>query len=138
GSMFSVSVSWSTHYYHSLKKHADFFALAESISTQVLINFQQLRDVHMASLAALFAASETVNEAEFQSFSQHLEGIQGVDAWAWIPRVPGALRASWEQTHAQQIWEKNAAGQKQAASSRAFYYPIAYASKVESRLVKGF
>jgi len=138
GSMISLSMSWTTHHYYKLKKRSDFFALAESISAQVLINFQQLRDVHLESLAALFEASEEVNPDEFDRFSQHLKYVQGIDAWGWYPRISAAQRQQWEQTHGLQIWEKNAAGQNQPASDREFYYPITYASSVESKLSTGF
>lgn len=82
---------------------------------------------------SLFCSSEVVTRSEFRIFATPFVGtIQETLAWEWIPRVPHAQRAQFEQAARRQgvadyvIREWDAQRQLVPAPSRDEYFPLFY------------
>ncbi len=82
----------------------------------------------VTALRAFYSASETVQQEEFQRFSQTLLDANGsLHALAWAPRVAARDRESFESSHSV-ILEKAAGGTLVSAGVRAEYFPLAFLS----------
>jgi signal transduction histidine kinase len=86
------------------------------------------------SLRSFFEASEHVSRADFRTFCEGpLRSLSGIQALEWVPRVPLAERAAFEQRARQdghptfQFTERDALGKIIPAAPRAEYFPVYYA-----------
>jgi len=86
----------------------------------------------LRSVRGLFNASDYVSRSEFQAFINTLEVDSHVQALEWIPRVPLADRADYEEQARQdglvgfQFTERTSQGAIATAEVRANYYPVYY------------
>lgn len=86
----------------------------------------------LRSVRGLFNASDYVSRSEFHTFIKTLEVDDHVQALEWIPRVPLADRADYEDLARQdglvdfQFTERTSQGAIATAEVRANYYPVYY------------
>ena len=96
-----------------------------------------LSKLHLANgLNGLFAAADTVSEAEFRLFIERSTAIRdGLRAVMWVARVPAGERAAFErQTAAENgpgwqdytVHDRGADGARQPAGDRPIYYPLVF------------
>ncbi|MCB0191271.1 MAG: CHASE domain-containing protein [Anaerolineae bacterium] len=86
---------------------------------------------YLVAIEGLYASSREVNRSEFEAFAELLlKHVSTAQALAWIPYVPHAERATFEQTARQegfsgfQFIEQDTAHQFIPAASRAEYFPV--------------
>lgn len=101
---------------------------------EITHNIQQVvsQDIqHLVAMKALYVASNQVQRNEFRSFTALLlQNISAVQGLSWVPRVPDAQRASYEQAARQsgfpdfKIFERDAAGNRIVAAQRPEYFPV--------------
>ncbi len=84
----------------------------------------------LRSIAGLYAASGEVERVEFRAFVRALGEQQAVQALEWIPRVPRARRAAFEETARENgfpdfaFTERQSQGNMVRAGTRAEYFPV--------------
>jgi CHASE1-domain containing sensor protein len=96
GVAMSVLLSVVLHVRNEEQQRAEFAHQANQVSTELRAKLGLPLEV-LRSIAAFFAASETVSRAEFSEFvAGALEQHPGLRALEWIPVVPGEQRAEYE------------------------------------------
>lgn len=109
------------------KQHFDHSAQEQirAIQANLLSTAATLR-----SIRALFNASNLVDRDEFQAFVQSLETADMVQALEWIPRVPNAARAEYEEAARRdgfpdfEFTERASQGAMVPAGDREEYFPV--------------
>lgn len=93
----------------------------------------------VSSLQALYIGSESITRSEFQAFSRHLlTEHPSIQALEWIPRIPLALRGSYEMKARKdgfsnfQITERIAQGKMARDSKRKEYFPVYFVEPYRS------
>ena len=87
----------------------------------------QLSVGELASAAAFFQAEGSFNRHEFEAVGNSLLSRGALTATAYLQRVRGPERASFEAAHGVQIFERGPAGLPRRAVNRPEYFPVAYA-----------
>ncbi len=89
--------------------------------------------LELEALAAFYAGSERVTRQDFRTFVQPLLGRHpDIRALAWVPRVPDAQRAVYEEAARSdglpgfRITERKAQGEMVPAGRRHEYYPLCF------------
>ncbi len=98
------------------------------------------------SIESFYASSREVDRHEFRTFVERLYlRHPGIQALEWIPRVPDARRAAYEEAARQdgyssfQITERELQGQMVRALQRAEYFPVYYVEPYEgNEMALGF
>ena len=98
------------------------------------------------AIESFYASSRKVDEQEFRSFVQvDLSRRVGIQALEWIPRVPDAERARYEEAIRRagypgfRITQREAQGQMVRAARRDEYFPVTYIEPYETnKLALGF
>jgi diguanylate cyclase (GGDEF)-like protein len=87
----------------------------------------QLSVGELASAAAFFQAEGSFNRHEFEAVGNSLLSRGALTATAYLQRVRGPERASFEAAHGFQIFERGPTGLPRRAANRPEYFPVAYA-----------
>ncbi|HXR61090.1 MAG TPA: diguanylate cyclase [Solirubrobacterales bacterium] len=88
----------------------------------------------LTSAAAFFKAEDDLSRHEFQVYGRSLISQGALGGTVFIPRVPAAKRARYEQTHGIPILERTGPLRFRPSRPRPVYFPITYvASKAEER-----
>lgn len=109
-----------------------FAQLADSETGRAAEFLRGIEYVELAGLARLFESSDEVTSEEFERYAGALTRYPGIRAWEWLPAVPAADRASFEQKVRAgglpqfEIGQRNTAGQRIPATVRDVYYPVLY------------
>ena len=94
----------------------------------------------LATAAAFAQTQEAFSKHEFSVIGRSLLGDGGLDGAAWVPRVPGAQRASYERRLGIEIRERGLGPLLTRAADRPVYFPLTFGTsegKHPSR-VRGF
>ncbi|MCI0396078.1 MAG: CHASE domain-containing protein, partial [Chloroflexi bacterium] len=110
----------------------EFERRADTLTNALVENFNDYVDL-LSSIKGFYASSSEVERPEFHTFVElALDRQPGVQVLAWIPHVPGPLRAGYETAARQegypgfQITEQDRQGRIVPAAARAEYFPIYY------------
>lgn len=96
GAGMSVLLSLVLHVRNEEQQRAEFAHRSNQVTTELRAKLELPLEV-LRSIAAFFAASQTVSRAEFSEFvAGALEQHPGLRALEWIPIVPGEQRAEYE------------------------------------------
>ena len=124
---FQLVQTWATH-----RIRVDF----ERDARDIILPLEKNIDANLGVLGAissLYAASVFVERHEFQTFVRHgMLQRPGIQALAWIPRVPAPQRAGFEDAARKeayprfQIVERPAQGDLVPATPRDEYFPVYY------------
>jgi len=134
GLVLTLYAVWTTRLRETHERHGAFLQLAESWSGVFAETLYNLRDIGLESLPHFFENDNTVTSEEFKRFTNYLTKNTIIQAWEWIPVVPASDKSRFEEAARAaglagfEIWQKNAQGQREPASGRAFYYPVFYAA----------
>ncbi|MEI7954108.1 MAG: CHASE domain-containing protein [Verrucomicrobiota bacterium] len=134
GLLFTVFATWMAHQIEARDRELAFGQLAASHTGEIAAPLQAIARTELEGLACLYQHSENLSRIEFQSFTTHLVKNPNVQVWEWVPAVPAAERANFEeQVRAEglkdfMIWQKDAQGQRVPASGRDVYYPVLQAA----------
>lgn len=107
-----------------------FAQLADSGTDRMAAIIHALRDFELETLARFLEASDDVANDGFRQFTEPLTRNPAVFAWQWLPAVPAADKANFEQQALAEglrdfrIWERDAAGKRIAANGREEFYPV--------------
>ncbi len=121
-----------------------YFITARMEEREHLINFERKADVWfdliekrinhtvsvLRSIDSLYAASREVDRDEFRAFIRTLGEQQAVQALEWVPRVPRARRAAFEEAARENelpnfaFTERQSQGDMVRAGTRAEYFPV--------------
>ena len=134
GLLLTVFATWMAHQIEARDRELAFGQLAASRTGEIAATLQAIARTELESLACLCQNSENISRSEFQNFTTHLAKNPNVQTWQWIPAVPAAERARFEeQVRAAglkdfAIWQNDEQGQRVPASGRDVYYPILQAA----------
>tara|TARA_Y100000780_G_scaffold209457_1_gene207006 strand:+ start:12627 stop:15323 length:2697 start_codon:yes stop_codon:yes gene_type:complete len=119
----------------SVKKEKDLQrkeAKVSAIKTNLEHKIDEIKS-HLSLLATFFASSDIVDFAEFKRFtSRQLQYSKEIIAFEWAPKVINSQLDNYQNLLREElgpnyyIKEKNSAGQWQAVSQRAIYFPVQY------------
>lgn len=91
---------------------------------------RDLTQIELQGLARFRTGFGSTVLEDFSRFASYLADNASVQAWEWIPAVPGEERESFESAIRAagipgfRIWERNGAGESVLASPRDTYYPV--------------
>ncbi len=134
GLLLTLFATWMAHQIEARDRELAFGQLAASRTGEIAVTLQAMARTELEGLACLYQHAETLSRNEFQSFTTHLVKNPNVQVWEWIPAVPAAERANFEeQVRASglkdfMIWQKDEQGQRVPASGRDVYYPVLQAA----------
>ncbi len=138
GSVLSLLLAVEFDQYERDHKQDAFAWLALNKARDVAKSLMNVEDVKLEGLSSLFLASDRVNYAEFQTFSDFMKADAVMAQWAWVPMVRPESRADLE-TRAHRdgqaefvVWENGPAGEPVAAATRELHYPVLYVLHRES------
>jgi diguanylate cyclase (GGDEF)-like protein len=94
----------------------------------------------LTSAAAFFKAEDDLSRHEFQVYGRTLIRQGALSGTVFIPRVPAAKRARYEQMHRVEILERTGPFSFRRSRPRAVYFPITYvvAEREERRRALGY
>lgn len=119
-----LAVHWLACDWERHRLQRVFHEEAEEVVTAVRARLDEALHT-LKNLAPLFAGSTAVTESDFQQFVEpFLKNQSGIQALAWLPRVPHAERAAYELLQGP-ILQKDGATWS-AATARDEYFPMAY------------
>jgi PAS domain S-box-containing protein len=132
GTAVSLAVAWGFRRGEWHRIQIEFAAAAHDRCRAVEKNSEE-HQLILESVRSLFAASERVERHEFRAFTAPLLSRRpGIQALGWIPRVPGAQRAEYEEgarkdgLESFQISEADDLGHTRRAAQRPEYFPVYY------------
>ncbi len=130
GGALTLFAAWMAHDGETHDCDKAFAQLGASRTAAIADTLHEVRDTELEALARFCEHGDVVIPDEFWTFVPCLTKNPTVQAWAWIPAVPAADKARFEeQARAAgltgfEIWQKDAQGNRIPASGRAVYYPI--------------
>lgn len=130
GLAISFLVSLETAEFYAKKAEIEFRTLAAARSATLGKALD--RDLAiLQSLGGFYAASQHVDRDEFRIFAEHIYPMaSGIRALEWIPRIPAAERADYEEAARTdgyadfRITEADSDGDMVSAGGRAEYFPV--------------
>ncbi|MGN6275351.1 MAG: sensor domain-containing diguanylate cyclase [Solirubrobacterales bacterium] len=93
------------------------------------------------STAAAFAQTQkNLNRHEFRVIGRSLLGDGALDGAAYVPRVPAAKRAAYEQSLGVEIHERVFGRVMRRSARRSVYYPVTFGTSEDAqpKLIRGF
>jgi len=139
GVMLCLGIAFSLAWFGAERRHEDEATRAsfERIAADRIAAVKEgvgTRLLWIRSLCAFLTVSEVSGPAEFREFVQpFLLRYQGIQAFEWVPRIPDAERAAFEDSVRReglagfQITEKGAEGRLVRGARRAEYFPVHFA-----------
>ncbi len=113
-------------------RELDFSRLAAAQALGVFDKMAHVRMHILASLSRWFELDESVSREKFRQLAAPLANKYSIAGLGWAPRVPAAKREAFESALRQeglastQIFQLNPQGQRESASPREAYFPLAY------------
>ena len=135
GLTLTVFVAWRVREREVRVNRGSLVLLADSETHRVAHALQDVDTTGLPSLARFLESDEEVIREEFQHFIEPLARNPAVFSWEWLPAVPAAERARFEQSVRAAgeptfgIWEKDAQGERVAAFGREIYYPVLHVTR---------
>lgn len=112
------------------KQSSSFRHLAISRNSAIPEKFHALGRLELEGLARFYESSGDVTAEDFRRYAGYLSLARAVQAWEWIPAVPAAEKARFEQAaraagmEGFEIWQRDALGNRVPATGRDVYYPV--------------
>ena len=129
GLVLTLFAAWSGHKMESHIYLESFRSIAESKTAAFSESLRIIQTVEIEGLARFFEGSANVSLDEFNRYTGYLSRNQAVQAWEWIPVVTDVGKDAFEKAARAagltdfEIWQKDAAGNREPAARRDFYYP---------------
>ncbi len=130
GLALTLFAAWMAHTAESRSRSQAFENLAALQTAPTADRLQDIADIKLEGVARFLSGSEQVTPEAFRQFTAYLTRTPFVSAWEWIPAVPAADKARFEQAARAagqagfEIWQKDTQGQRVPATGRAVYYPV--------------
>jgi PAS domain S-box-containing protein len=132
GTAVSLAVSFGLRHWEWQRIQIEFASAAHDRCTAIEKALEEHQLV-LESVQSLYASSYAVERGEFQAFvAPLLSRLPSIQALEWIPRVPAAQRAEYEEAGRKdglegfQISERDERGHARRAARRPEYFPVYY------------
>ena len=130
GLAFTFFAIWMAHKSESADRKRTFEELASTQTALIADTLRDLRDTELESLAHFCEHRDANTFEEFQKFTAYLAKNPAVQAWEWVPVVPAADKAKFEEAARTmgmagfEIWQKDAQGLRVPSNSKDVFCPI--------------
>jgi PAS domain S-box-containing protein len=130
GAVATLITVWMVHGREIQDRNEAFVQLAASRTAAITKTLRNLQSTQLEGLAKFYENGVSVTPEAFRQFTTFLTKDPAVQAWEWVPAVPAADRARFEEEARAaglkgfEIWQKDAQGNRVPVAGREVYYPI--------------
>jgi PAS domain S-box-containing protein len=132
GLILTALATLALHSAENRSRHDIFSHLANARANMVVKTVSNLRDHQLGGLARFFEGSDIVDRGEFATFAGPAVLKNGLEALAWVARVPADEAGTWEAQAREEgledflIWQMGPGNQREKASGREYFYPVMF------------